>query len=323
MQGAEGIRMKLQLPFFGLGAQGWTAFDATDDGYCAVSVSTSAGKPQVVRCAHSADTPNGADALRQLAGSANAPGYPCTLVLARGEYQMLVVAEPPVLESELLASLRWSLAPMIEFPVDDAAIAWMRIPTAEFQPTREKQLYAVVSRHSLVEQHAAMFEKAKVPLTTVDVRETALRNIAVLLEKKAEGLALLTVGSTGVTTTFTFRGELYLDRFIAQPMVEIMEGDAQRRQKFFDRVAQQVYQSMELITRSHPFISIDRVVLGPLPGLQDLGSHLAGKLPVPVQALDLASIFDLSAVPALLKPENQARYLVALGGALRGRRTTT
>lgn len=316
--------MNLQLPFLGLNAQGWTAFDATENGYCTVSVRTSrAGKPQVMRCAQSADTANGADAILQLASNASAAGYPCTLVLARGEYQMLVLPEPPVLESELLASLRWSLASMIEFPVDDAAVAWMRIPTAEFQPTREKQLYAVVSRHSLVEQHAAMFEKAKVPLKTVDVRETALRNIAVLLEKKAEGLALLTVGPTGVTTTFTFRGELYLDRFIAQPMEEVIEGDAQRRQKFFDRVAQQVYQSMELITRSHPFISVDRVVVGPLPGIQDLGAHLAGKLPVPVQALDLASIFDLAAVPQLLKPENQARYLVALGASLRGRRATT
>jgi MSHA biogenesis protein MshI len=316
--------MNLQLPSLGLGAQGWTAFDATDDGYCAVTVRTSSrsGKPQVLRCAHSADTANGADALLQIAGNGNTAAYPRTLVLARGEYQMLVVPEPPVLESELLASLRWSLASMIDFPVEDAAIAWMRIPTAEFQPSRDKQLYAVVSRHSVVEPRGAMFEKAKLPLSTVDVRETALRNIAVLLEKKTEGLALLTVGATGITTTFTFKGELYLDRFIGQPMGEIIEGDAQRRQKFFDRVAQQVYQSMELITRNHPFISVERVVLGPLPGMQDLGPHLAGKLPVPVHALDLASIFDISAVPALQKPENQARYLVALGAALRGRRNT-
>jgi hypothetical protein len=101
-------------------------------------------------------------------------------------------------------------------------------------------------------------------------------------------------------------------------MDEIVEGDEQRRQKFFDRVAQQVYQSMELITRTHPFIGIERVVVGPTPAPISLAQHLAGKLPVAVQLLDLSEILDLSATPELTKAENQARALVALGAALRG-----
>jgi MSHA biogenesis protein MshI len=312
--------VNLQLPFFGA-ARGWTAFDLADGGMCAVSVRTArypAARPQVVQCAASSSAIAGADAIRELMGKVGQSGLPCSLVLARGDYQMLVMPEPPVLEAEMQASLRWSLTSMIEYPAEEANIAWMRIPTAEFQPTRDKQVYAVVARNSAVAAQAALFEKAKVPLKTVDVRETALRNIALLVEKQAEGLGMVTVGPTGIATTFTFKGELYLDRFIAQPMDEIISGDAQRRQKFFDRVAQQVYQSMELITRTHPFIAIDRIVLGPTPGMMDLGPHLAGKLPVPVQALDLATVFDISATPQLQKPENQARYLVALGAALRG-----
>jgi MSHA biogenesis protein MshI len=101
-------------------------------------------------------------------------------------------------------------------------------------------------------------------------------------------------------------------------MDEIVEGDDQKRQKFFDRVAQQVYQSMELITRTHPFIGIERVVVGPTPEPMDLARHLAGKLPVSVQLLDLAEIVDLSATPQLTEPDIQARCLVALGAALRG-----
>jgi MSHA biogenesis protein MshI len=198
----------------------------------------------------------------------------------------------------------------------------MRIPTAQFQPTREKQLYAIVARRSLVANQAAMFEKARLQLKAVDIRETALRNIAVLLEKKNEGLGMLTVEPAGVSATFTYRGELYLDRFIAQSIEEVVSGDAQRREKFFDRVTQQVYQSMELVTRTHPFITVDRIVVGPSPFPLELGVHLAGKLPVPVQLLDLAAVFDLSAVPQLAKPDQQAQYLVALGAALRGMRKT-
>ena len=314
--------MNLQWPAFGAGAQGWTAFDAAADGsFAAVSVRTSrypARKPQVLQCARSSGTAMGEHAIEELAGKVGAAGFPSTLALARGDYQMIVMPEAPVLNSEMEASLRWSLSTMIDFPVDEATVAWMRIPTAEFQPDREKQVYAIVSRNSVLDNLTAYFKKTKPALKAIDVRETSLRNIAALLEKKGEGLGLLTVDTAGISTTFTFKGELYLDRFIAQPLDELIEGDAQRRQKFFDRVAQQVYQSMELLTRSHPFISIDRIVLGPVPAGVGIGEFLVGKLPVPVQALDLASLFDFSAVPELSKTANQWRYLVALGAALRG-----
>lgn len=318
--------MNLQWPWFGALSQGWTGFDAAADGtFCAVSVRTSgypSRRPQVLHCAQSAGTAMGAHAVEGLAAKGAAGGLPSTLALARGDYQMLVLPEPPVLQSEMEASLRWSLATMIDYPVEEATVAWMRIPTAEFQPEREKQVYAIVSRQTVLDGQAAYFKNAKPALQAIDIRETALRNIAALLEKKGEGLGLLTVDATGVSTTFTFKGELYLDRFIAQPLEELTSGDAQRRQKFFDRVAQQVYQSMELITRSYPFIAIERLVVGPLPAPIGLGEYLAGKLPVPVQMLDLESVFDLSAVPELSKAANQSRYLVALGAALRGIRKT-
>jgi MSHA biogenesis protein MshI len=310
--------MNLQWPFFGAGGKGWTGFDAVDTGYCAVSVRNTSGKPQVVRYAQSSGMAFGADAIRELGEKVGSAGFPCTLALARTDYQVLVVPEPAVLESEMQASLRWSLASMIDYPPDEANIAWMRIPTEEYQPGHEKQVYAIVARNSIVSPQAGWFEEAKLPLKTVDIRETSLRNIALLLEKKNEGMGLLSFGPNGVTATFTFNGELYLDRFIAQPMDEIVEGDDQRRLKFFDRVAQQVYQSMELITRTHPFIGIERVVVGPTPVPMSLAQHLAGKLPVAVQLLDLSEILDLSATPELAKAENQARALVALGAALRG-----
>ncbi len=318
--------MNVHLPFLGMGSSGWTAFDAADGSVCAVSVRTArypSAKPQVVQFAVSEGDGDMDFALADLATKLGKPAFPCTFALARGDYQMLVMPEPPVLEAEMLSNLRWSLTSMLDYSIEDANIAWIRIPTAEFQPTREKQLYAIVGRNTVVAEWSKRFDKAHLRLSTVDVRETALRNLASLIEKKAEGLGLLTVGPSGISTTFTFRGELYLDRFISQSMDEIIEGDAERRQKFFDRVAQQVYQSMELLTRTHPFIAVDRIVMGPVPGNLQLGAHLAGKLPVPVQLLDLASIFDLSAVPKLLDTDNQARCLVALGAALRGIRKTS
>jgi Tfp pilus assembly PilM family ATPase len=155
------------------------------------------------------------------------------------------------------------------------------------------------------------------------VRETALRNIAALAEKGVEGLALVSASAAGITTTFTWRGELYLDRFTAQPMDEMLEGDEQRKQKFFDRVVQQVYQSIDLLSRTHPFIVLERVLVAPGPPGLYLMPALAAKLNIPVQFLDLGTLFDFKGAPQLAKPEMQYRYLVALGAALRGMKATS
>ena len=44
-------------------------------------------------------------------------------VLSRDDYQMLVLPEPTVLDSEMQASLRWSLGSMIEYPAAEASLA--------------------------------------------------------------------------------------------------------------------------------------------------------------------------------------------------------
>lgn len=315
--------MNLHWPMFGQGSQGWTGYDAAANGtFVAARVRTghhSSVKPRVISCAESSRVANGVHAIEELAHKLGGPGYPCTLALSRGDYQMLVVPEPPVLEAEMESSLRWSLGSLVDFPVNEANVAWIRIPTAAYVPSREKQVYAIVAKQSVLDEQTAFFGR-KVPLKAIDVRETALRNIAGLLEKKGEGIGLVSVSETGISTIFTFRGELYLDRFIAQPMDEIMAGDVERQQKFLERVAQQVYQSMELITRTFPFIAVEGIVVAPSPVALPLAECLSGKLPVPVRSLDLGAVFDLTAVPQLSKPANQARYLVALGAALRGMR---
>ena len=310
--------MQLSWPIIKAGAKNWTALDAGADGVM-VGVSVRRGvRPQVLKCARSAPGSVGAEALAGLANQIGVVGWPWTTPLKRGDYKMLVVPEPPVLAAEIERSLRWTLGAMVDFPIDEANVAWMNIPTAEFQPNRPKHIYAIVARKSVLDEQAAMFHKAKLKLGAIDVRETAQRNIAALLEKAGEGLCLLSVGLSGVTITFTMGGELYLDRFIEQPLDELVAADEAGRQNIFERIALQLSRSVDFISRNFSFMPVGRIVLAPLPTPLGLLDYLAQNLPVPVELLDLANVFDLSRTPELKAPENQARYFVALGAALRG-----
>lgn len=312
--------MAFALGQFGLGAP-WVGVDQMADGrWVGAKVRPPRGRtlPAVLKIAQSSGIAVGDQALADLSSALGGGAW--TLPLARGEYQMLVMPEPPVLEKEMVSSLRWNLASMIDFPVDQAVVQWMRIPTQEFDSARETQLYVIVAREEDIDAHATAFSKARIALKAIDIRENALRNVAALLENKGEGVGLVTIGATGVTSTFTFRGELYLDRFMSQSLDEVLADDGAKQMRFMDRIATQVYQSMDLLGRDFPFINVGRIVVAPSPGL-DIASHLRGKLPVPVEGLDLGKVLDLDAVPELQKPENQARYLVAIGAALRGLRT--
>lgn len=296
----------------------WNAVELAPDGrFVAASVSAPKGshKPKVHACMRSSGVSMGTQALQEIAN--RLPHVSWTSVLSRDDYQMMVMPEPPVLDSEMQSSLRWSLSSMIDFPIAEASLAWMRIPTAEFDSAADKQVYAVVARRAIVEERSALFRGAGIKLGAVDVRETALRNIASLASRDGTGIGLVSLSKSGVSTIFTYRGELYLDRFIAQPIEEI-SGDEQRRKRFLERLTSQVAQSLELMGRSYPFFTVSRLLIA--PSEQDLGlAHWLGEvLTVPVEKLNLESVFDISSVPELVTASHQAVYLVALGAALRG-----
>ena len=319
--------MKLQWPILKPSAKGWSAVDVGPGGLL-VGVSVRPGaragdRPQVVKCAQVTGAALEEAALAGLARKISVAGFPWTVPLPRNDYRILVVAEPPVLAAEMDRSLRWTLGPMINIPIDEANVVWMNIPTAEFQPNRPRHLYAIVAQQSVIKQQAALFAQAKLALRAIDVRETAQRNIAALLEKKGEGLGLLSMDPQGVTLTFTFGGELYLDRFIELSLAELLAADAPGQQKFFERITLQVSRSVDFINRNSSFMPVERIMLAPLPAQIGLHDYLSQNLSLRVEALDLASVFDLSRTPELALPENQSRYLMALGAALRGVRQTT
>jgi MSHA biogenesis protein MshI len=303
---------------------GWNAVDTGPHGVCSASVLSFSkardNRPQVMQWDFSS-TVGEFDQLKLglIAKDFSTPDFGWTLPLSRGDYKLLVLPQPPVPESEMEESLRWSLGTMLDFPISEATIDWLPIPTREQMPQRPLHVYAVAARQEVIRSRSAPFVSAKLPLHAVDIRETAQRNIAAQIEKPGEGLGLISMNNEGLLLTFTCGRELYLDRFIEEPIEAMLAGDAESRRKILDRIVLQVQRSQDFIGRTLPFVNITRIVVAPLPAPIPLAEHLAQNLSVPVETLDLASVFDFSLTPDLGEQENQARAFIALGAALRGR----
>jgi MSHA biogenesis protein MshI len=313
---------------FGVNTKGWTVIDCCDgSSLCAVSLKTAvraSERPQVLAVAEQASQSADPDAaaLRELMGRVER-SLPVLMTLARTHYRLRVMPEPAVPQREMLQSLRWSLSTEADSPFEDLNLAWMRIPTEEQLPSRPKQLYAVMTPKAWLTARLAAWRQAGVRPKVVDIRETALRNIAGALERPGEGLALISVDADGVGMVFTHQGSLYLDRFIEQPLAELRAADLETRARLHERIAVQLLRSIDVIGRSYPFMPVTRVVV--TPALEEVGllEFLSAHLPLTVEPLDLNQVFDLTKVPALAQSSAlQARCLVPLGAGLRSARVS-
>ena len=293
--------------------------DAAPNGLYCVSVTAPVeanGKPIVVACSNIASATLDVQSLTNLAKSVHVADSHWIVPLDRKMYNIFVIELPPVRADEMEQSVRWAVSTMLSYPVAEAAVAWMNIPTEKLLPNRAPHMYVIAAREEFVAEFRETFKKAKVPIRAIDVQETAHRNIAALAAKPGEGVVLLSIGLRGVQLTVTFEGELYLDRYVDEALFGSAVDEA-AKERARERVVLQVQRSLDFISRTLPFIDVGRVLLAPMPAETGLRELIAQNLTVPVESLDLGTVFDFSRTPELMREENQSNYFVALGTALR------
>jgi MSHA biogenesis protein MshI len=298
-------------------ASPWAVASLQPGRLCAIVVAPAAhgARPGVLAAGELAfdEAAPASGALTAFARELQATGLYWALLLAREEYRLSVMPEPDVPPAELAQSVRWQLAATIDFPAEDAAVDFLPIPTREHAPQRTPELYAVAARGDAVSAHAAMFRGARLDLRAIDIRETAQRNIAALLERGDELLVMVAFCDDGVQISFSWRHELYMDRLIAEPACH--DEDVQRRAAACERIRVQLQRSLDAVRSDFPFLQAARIVLAGAP--HDCRALLQEGLFDPVEELVPDDLFDLSRVPQLQEPRAFMRHFHALGVALR------
>lgn len=294
--------------------QGWLAFVSTPEGLMAASIVQRPGEKPAAGCALLLKG-QGSDAIAAAARDGHAQNFHCTSLLTIGQYQLLNVEAPNVPREELKDAVRWRLKDLLDYPLAQATIDVLELPL-EAGARAQPSLFVAAAPTTSIAPHQKMFRDAKVALDAIDIPELAQRNISALLEPEGRGLAMLCMDHGGAMLTVTFRGELYLSRYIELSLEQLQGDDIERRHQAFDRITLELQRSLDHFERQYAFISVARLILGPgsVAGLEE---YLSSQLYTPVETLDLASIIDLTAVPTLAAANEQQRFLLALGAALR------
>lgn len=290
------------------------AFDA--HGVYLAEVKFAGVMPYVVRCEYHETGAISAAALEKLRRDADIGDYYCTLLLAPGEYQMLLIEAPNVPAAELKTAVRWKIKDSLSYHVDNATVDVLQVSAAQSGSARTPSLYVVAAANDVIQKHMALFEQAKIKLDVIDIQEMAQRNIATLFEQEGRALVLLAFDDNGGLLTITAGGELCMARRIEISAGQLQDANESLREQSRDRIELELQRSLDYFDRQFNHLSVSRVLVS-APDGTGLVEFLASMMSAKVEKLDLSQVLDVSTIPALAESEFVARALPVLGAALR------
>ena len=279
------------------------------------------GRPAVVWVADEALARDGGDSattLRALAKSRGLGRHRRVLLLERAQYQCLTLDAPAdVPRADWAAAARWQLKDSVDFAVDSAAVDVLAVPEGTSYRA-QSQLIAVAAAQAQVQPLVVAAHGAKLPWQAVDIAECALRNLSALQEAEGRAQALLHCEASHSTLVVTYQGELLASRQFDLSLAQLAADDEAVRQQAHDQAGLELQRTLDGIERSFGQVSLARLLVTPMPGLDALCDHLRPLLYVPVDAWDAAQALDLDEVPALAADTALLnRHLCAIGAALR------
>lgn len=296
-------------------APGWVALAPQGELAHVVHLVCEEGQRPVLRWARTTPWSDPTQALRGLRRS-HAARHRTVALLQHAQYQLLTLDAPDLPREEWRDAIRWRLKEMVDFPVETAGIDLLEIP-ADPQQRRRASLLAVAAPHSVLAPLADAGTDAGLPWQAIDVPETALRNLAARSAQGGRGEALLHVGSAHSTLVIVAQDELLLSRHIEVTLAQLSNPIEDVRQQHFERASLELQRTLDNVERQFGHADLARLQVAPGAPLIGFIEYVRDLVYVPVVAFDLGSVLDLSAVPALLDPTEQAAYLPAIGAALR------
>lgn len=256
--------------------------------------------------------------LQQLRRSRALHRHRCVALLQRHQYQCVTMDAPAdVPRDDWAAAVRWQLKDTVDFAVDTAAVDVLAVPEGTSYRA-QAQLIAVAAAEAQVRPLVEQAADAGAPWQAIDIVETALRNLGALVEPEGRAQALLHCQARHATLVVTYGGELLSTRQLELALVGLEAADEARRQQAYDQAGLELQRTLDGIERAFGQVTLARLLITPMPGVQALCEHLAPLLYVPVAPLALEEALDFSAVPDLLAdPGALNRHLCAIGAALR------
>ncbi|CAK0745299.1 MSHA biogenesis protein MshI [Gammaproteobacteria bacterium] len=255
--------------------------------------------------------------LTELAKRHGLQGQPCVGCLEGQSYQFIPLAHPGLADAELREALRWQVREMLNFPAEEAVTDYLEPPVQR----SGSRILVAVAQQSIVADRAQLIQQAGFNLVAMDVRETALRNLASRLPQNRQGVALIGFSWEDGLLTVSHQGRLVVTRTLDT-------GERSLRNRIPDG---DDWNDATIVVLDHLVLEVQRLfdyhdshfqqppvaALFLPPGTRRapiFERYFRANLSVNVLTLDLKEIFEIGED---LSPEQQNLCLFAVGAAAR------
>jgi MSHA biogenesis protein MshI len=241
--------------------------------------------------------------------------FQCSTMLRAGEYDIVLVDAPNVPRAEMKSALRWKVKGMVDYPVEHAMLDFLAIPSDGAAEGRSQQIYAVLARSELLQARVRKFDEAGIPLSVIDIPDTAQRNIAALYGNEGRGVALLYFGRNLGLLTISHGADLYLTRRLELGVEELAEDADAVEGGAHERVVLEVQRTLDHFERQFRNLAVAKLLLAPSGRPTRLREILGERFEMPLHPIDLTEVlaFGSSRPPE----ELQWRLFHHFGAALR------
>lgn len=169
-------------------------------------------RPRLLYCDFiSAAQPQWPTELAALCKAHQLDSYDCHVLLAGEQYQNFSIEAPQVNADEIKQAIGWRIAELLDYPIEQATIDHYPLPTSN-RANSLAMLEAISCDSTQLKPLLQGCDEAGLPLKVVDIQETALRNLAILLPENEQGVAVLHLQQHSGRLIIEKQGALYLSR---------------------------------------------------------------------------------------------------------------
>jgi MSHA biogenesis protein MshI len=257
--------------------------------------------------------------LRELVARYNLNEYDCHLVLSTENYRRVNIEAPAVAENEMNEAIRWKITDLIDFPTDKATIDYYAVPVSA-RANSGKMLEVIASSNDFIKELAEKSKQAGLQIKVIDILETVLRNLAMLLPENKRGVAVLYLQESSGTILIQKEGIIYLSRNFDIGYRDLglsALNNSEDSQQSIDQnnLALEIQRSLDYVESFYGIPPISGLVVIPLAqNTQDLLNSLNSNLGITARIMDLTAIVDCD---ILLGDATQSQCSPVIGATLR------
>ncbi|MEQ1529102.1 MAG: hypothetical protein ABL925_07285, partial [Methylococcales bacterium] len=256
--------------------------------------------------------------LNELASFYNLYDYDCHLVLTANDYRRINLEAPAVAEQEMNEALRWKITDLIEFPVSKAVLDYYPTPPSK-RTNSGQMLEVIVSSSDVLKNQIEKCRLAQLQLKVIDIQETCLRNLAVLLPENERGVAILYLQEASGAMLIQKQATIYLYRKFEIGFKSLnlqqQSGNIDQAVHEQNNLALEIQRSMDYVESYYGIPPISSLVVIPLlDHTEALLAVLRDEHGITARIMDLTAIVDSD---ILLNDPTQSFCSPVIGATLR------